>query len=989
MTIAVAQNAQAASASVVLTGVTAGNTIVVFVVGGGSFSCSDTVDGSAYGAQRGTCSGGGDSYASFVLPNCSAGTRTITVANGNWVWAIEISGATSASYSTQAAQQQASPGTSADAVSSGNATPTAQPALLLAIATDDSTFASAPNAGTGFTSVGAGWDFGSGNTTRLESKRLTSTSAVPATFTATNGGGDHAVLAVVILEGTSGGPTISAQPSDTHVAAGATASFSVSASATGGGTLSYQWKFNGSNVGTNSSSYSRSSAAPSDDGGSVTCDVTETGGTNDGTVTSTAAILRVGVIFFAAGVTVFSAANGTAVAPGWPSTGDGLGDYYDVVGVGMKPGVANGGSITAPSSPWASLAALTGAGGYSTTLGADTGNCNLWVYGRVSDGTTTSTLSITVAEGGANGVAWAKIMRFKKPPGTTWSAAGVTGSDTTAGSVSVTFGSNPTIVAGDMTVVMMCIPTDVNTAGSRWSAEAVTATGCTFATATENEEFASATGNDIGGVACYAQCLTGPASAAPVFTATAGTTSTNYRGPAALIRLNAVAGGAYTLTASLGSFSLTGNAAGLIHGRTLAAISASYAVVGTSTQLSAGRRISAAQASYALTGNATALRAGRALAAAVATFAETGNALAFSHGRTLPIAVASYVETGNATALRAGRQLAAALATFTLTGRAVGLPAAHRLAAVQASYVETGVAVGLRAARRLVAAVGVFTWSGLDAGLNAAAAHTLSASSASYALTGRAAGLAHGARIAASLATFTETGRALAFSHGRTLIAAAGAYVETGNAVALRAARRLVAALGTYIETGQSVGFSTVSGHTLAAASAAFALTGKAAALVAARRLPASVGTFALAGNAAGLRAARILRASASAFALAGVPLSFMSQRELAIDVAAFIETGRAAALPHAARIATARGAFGLNGFALGIQQGRFLQAEAGDFAVTGTAVSLATVRRLLAARGDFVLTGADALIIANVFVRAPARNITRAFSGRYRLGGP
>ena len=98
-------------------------------------------------------------------------------------------------------------------------------------------------------------------------------------------------LSVTVSAGASG-PTIGTQPTNQTARIGATATYTIAAT-TSGGTLSYQWKFNGSNVGTNSATYARSGVVLGDHGGSVTCDVTD----SNGTTTSSAASLTVAVTF--------------------------------------------------------------------------------------------------------------------------------------------------------------------------------------------------------------------------------------------------------------------------------------------------------------------------------------------------------------------------------------------------------------------------------------------------------------------------------------------------------------------------------------------------------------------------------------------------------------------------------------------------------------------------------------------------------------------
>lgn len=83
------------------------------------------------------------------------------------------------------------------------------------------------------------------------------------------------------------GPTITAQPTSQTVFEGNTATFNITA--TGTGTLHYQWKFNGSNVGTDTNSYARSNCVFADNGAIVTCAVTD----DNGTTTSSNAYLYV------------------------------------------------------------------------------------------------------------------------------------------------------------------------------------------------------------------------------------------------------------------------------------------------------------------------------------------------------------------------------------------------------------------------------------------------------------------------------------------------------------------------------------------------------------------------------------------------------------------------------------------------------------------------------------------------------------------------
>ncbi len=89
---------------------------------------------------------------------------------------------------------------------------------------------------------------------------------------------DWIIVAAAFLEA-GAGPSITSQPTDQTCYEGQTATFNVSAT-TSGGTLHYQWKDDGGNVGTDNNSYTTAAAVYSTDNGAViTCDVSDDNGT--------------------------------------------------------------------------------------------------------------------------------------------------------------------------------------------------------------------------------------------------------------------------------------------------------------------------------------------------------------------------------------------------------------------------------------------------------------------------------------------------------------------------------------------------------------------------------------------------------------------------------------------------------------------------------------------------------------------------------------
>lgn len=113
------------------------------------------------------------------------------------------------------------------------------------------------------------------------------------TYSATVTNNTSAQCNVILFALTAAGPTINTQPTSQTAYVGQTATFSVTAT-TSGGALSYQWKQNGSNVGTNSSSYTTGALALSDNGSTIQVVVTDSNGSaTSASVTLT--VINVGI----------------------------------------------------------------------------------------------------------------------------------------------------------------------------------------------------------------------------------------------------------------------------------------------------------------------------------------------------------------------------------------------------------------------------------------------------------------------------------------------------------------------------------------------------------------------------------------------------------------------------------------------------------------------------------------------------------------------
>ena len=112
-----------------------------------------------------------------------------------------------------------------------------------------------------------------------------------ATFDSTS----SSLSSLVVLPAPAATPTISTQPSAASKIAGQSVTFTVAASTTDGGALSYQWKKDGTDIGgATSASYTKANLVTGD-AGSYTVVVTNTLGASTATATSTAAALTVAV----------------------------------------------------------------------------------------------------------------------------------------------------------------------------------------------------------------------------------------------------------------------------------------------------------------------------------------------------------------------------------------------------------------------------------------------------------------------------------------------------------------------------------------------------------------------------------------------------------------------------------------------------------------------------------------------------------------------
>ena len=467
--------------------------------------------------------------------------------------------------------------------------------------------------------------------------------------------------------------------------------------------------------------------------------------------------------------------------------------------VGQKPTIANSGTVTTPTG-WTLREELIAAGGYGTTLGADTGNTNLRVYSWNSPvAGQTGNLAVTTA---TTNIAWAFIVRIPTGGGTKsyGSADGQrTTTPTSPMSIALTNGATATnFQTGDLAIWAMCIPTDVTTP-SQFSAQSVTATGATFATAVELNEPDSATGNDIGGYSAYASVSSGSSTTAPTVTATLAGTLTNVRGPVVLLRLREAQ--AISFDAAVGTFTYTGQDAALTRTEVLDAEVGTFSYTGQDADL-------------------TKTVADKVIDAEVGSFTLTGQDATLTRTEVLNAEVGSFTLTGQDATLTRTEVLNAEAGTFSYTGQDATLTRTEVLNAEVGTFVLTGQDATLTRTEVLNAEVGAFVLTGQDATLVTVSAQGLDAEEGTFLITGQAATLVRALSFNAQAGTFTLTGQAATLSIARNLNAEAGTFTLTGQAATLTKTLVVDAQAGSFALTGSAATF--VRTRVLTATAAAF-----------------------------------------------------------------------------------------------------------------------------------------------------------------------
>ena len=312
------------------------------------------------------------------------------------------------------------------------------------------------------------------------------------------------------------------------------------------------------------------------------------------------------------------------------------------------------------------------------------------------------------------------------------------------------------------------------------------------------------------------------------------------------IRVYYTASTGSTLTAAQGSFSLTGQSANTLFGRSLPSGVGSIAFTGNAAGLVRGYTpLTAAQGALTLTGQDAGSIVIRTMSSAVGTFAFTGNAAGLNVGRVLPSAQGSFTLAGQAALFIRGYGVTAAQGAFTLTGNAANLVRTTILTASQGAFTLTGQNASLRFFS-LLTDYGSFTVAGSVATLTVSGLSGLQAGQGAFTFTGNNANLVRGYPLVAAQGALTLTGNAAGVLKGSRVAAAQGALTLTGNDANTIRTRIVTATQGAFSLTGSAA--NVLKGSKVTAGQGALTFTGSDAQLITPKSITASHGVFTFTG---------------------------------------------------------------------------------------------------------------------------------------------
>lgn len=178
----------------------------------------------------------------------------------------------------------------------------------------------------------------------------------------------------------------------------------------------------------------------------------------------------------------------------------------------------------------------------------------------------------------------------------------------------------------------------------------------------------------------------------------------------------------YTLTAQNGSYSVTGQSAGINRGRVLAASAGSYSLSGqdaviTYVPVVSGYTLTAQAGSYAVAGQSASLAKGRVLIANNGSYSYSGQSATLLRSKLIAAQAGSYAYAGQSAILTYtpnanAYTLTALSGSYSLSGQSATLTRSRLLTAQAGSYALTGQSATLLRSRQLSVQSGNYSYTG-------------------------------------------------------------------------------------------------------------------------------------------------------------------------------------------------------------------------------------------------------------------------------------
>ncbi len=222
--------------------------------------------------------------------------------------------------------------------------------------------------------------------------------------------------------------------------------------------------------------------------------------------------------------------------------------------------------------------------------------------------------------------------------------------------------------------------------------------------------------------------------------------------------------------------------------------------------------LTAEPGTYTLTGQTVTLKKGNVLAVGHGSYTQTGQDVTLKKNVTLTVGTGTYASTGQDVTLTK-TSVAASLnvehGSYVLSGQNVGLRRGLALVVEHGSYALSGRDVTFKKNVTLTVGHGSYSLTGQDVALKNN--HVLAVGHGTYALTGQAAGLSKGSKLVVGTGNYVLTGNDVALRHAFVMLAGHGAYNLTGQDVTLTytpvGSTVMAVGTGSYLLTGQDIGF--------------------------------------------------------------------------------------------------------------------------------------------------------------------------------------